>query len=207
MAPTVTVITTPTPVTTINQQPVLAPKLAVILQGGRLVLIPVNPQGDVINGTGSASASLDVQLTVGLSEVTSLARLASATNSSVAASDVDATSPGQPNPGGFEIIASLGGEGGGASQGSVGGLTSAQMTEPGLFREATVNISGCKVVYHEALAEARQQAENNTVQGSSYREFLDRGNPRVDLVRATPGPHPGDESANPAANRNSGGAP
>jgi hypothetical protein len=80
------------------------------------------------------------------------------------------------------------------------------MNDPGLFREATVNMGGFKVVYHEALAEARQQAGNNTAQGSSYREFLDTENPRVDLVRATPGPHPGDESANPAANRNSGGA-
>jgi hypothetical protein len=206
MAPTVSVITTPTPVTTINQQPVFTPELAVILQGGRLVLIPVNPQGDVSNGTGSASASLNGQLTVGLSEVTSLPRLASATNSSVAASDVGATSPGQPNPGGFEIIASLGGGGGSASPGSVGGLTSAQMTEPGLFREATVNMGGCKVVYHEALSEARQQAGNNTAQGSSYREFLDTENPRVDLVRATSGPHPGEEFANPAADRNSRGA-
>jgi hypothetical protein len=80
------------------------------------------------------------------------------------------------------------------------------MTDPGLFREATVNMGGFKVVYHEALAEAREQAENNTAQGSSYREFLDTENPQVDLVRATPGPHSGDELANPAANRNSGGA-
>ncbi len=206
LPPTVIVDTTPTPVATINQQPVLSPDLAVILQGGRLVLIPVDPQGSVINGTGSASASLDGQLTVELSEVTSLPRTASTTNSPDAASGGGATMSGQPNPGGFELVASLGGAGGGTSPGSVGGLTSAQMTDPGLFRESTVSLGKYNVIYHEALADARQQAGNNTAQGSSYREFLDTENPRVDLVRATPGPHPGDEPANPAANRNSGGA-
>jgi hypothetical protein len=201
MPSTVVVVTTPTPVTTISQQPLLTPELAVILQGDRLVLIPVNPQGDVSNEAGSASASLDGQLTVGLSEVTSLPRLASATNSPGVASGGGATSPGQPNSGGFEIIASLGGGGGGASPGGISGLTSAQMSEPGLFRESTVNMGGFKVIYHEPLAEARQQAESNTAQGSSYREFLDSENPQVNLVRAKIDRKPAD----PAGGRNPSG--
>jgi hypothetical protein len=169
-------------VTTISQQPVLTPELAVILEGGRLVLIPVNPQGDVINGAGSASASLDGQLTVGLSEVTSLPRIASGGG---------AIPTSGTNSGSFQLVTPLG----------ISGLTSAQMSEPGLFRESTVNMGGFKVIYHEPLAEARQQAESNTAQGSSYREFLDSENPRFDIVRATPRQEPGDESANPGAGR------
>jgi len=58
-------------------------------------------------------------------------------------------------------------------------------------------MGGFKVVYHEALAEARQQAGNNTAQGSSYREFLDTENPGWTSC-APLRPAPGEEFANPA---------
>jgi hypothetical protein len=169
----------------VNQQPVLTPELAVVLQNGHPVLIPVNSQGSVTDGTSSPSGSLDGQLTVELSEVTSLPRIASGGG---------AISTNGTSFGSFQLVTSLG-------SGGSGGLSSAQMSEPGLYRESTVNMGGFKVIYHEPLAEARQQAESNTAQGSSYREFLDSENPRFDIVRATPRQEPGDESANPGAGR------
>ncbi len=202
MPSTVVVATTPTPVATINQQPVAAPGLAVIILGDRLVLVAVGPQGNVIDGTSDAHASLDDTLTFALGTAAHPPGLAAGANP--AGTGGGATFPSEPNFGRFALVTSLG-ENGGASPPGPGGPPAAQLSEPGLFRESTVNMGGFKVIYHEALADARQQAENNTALGSSYHEFLDAENPRVDLVRATPSQPSGDEPASPGTGRKPNG--
>jgi hypothetical protein len=96
---------------------------------------------------------------------------------------------------GFELVSSLAGDV--VLGGSSGRLTSAQQNDPGLFRESTVNMGGFNVIYHEPLAEARQQAQSNTALGSSYREFSDSDNPQTNIVRTKIDRKPANRAASP----------
>ena len=96
---------------------------------------------------------------------------------------------------GFEVVSSVAGEI--VAGGSGGRLSSAQQNEPGLFRESMVNMGGFNVIYHEELAEARQQAQSNTALGSSYREFSDSDNPQTNIVRTKIDRKPANRAASP----------
>jgi hypothetical protein len=177
LAPTVIVGTNPETVVTVDDEPVLSEEFAVIEQGDRLVLVLVDEPDD-------ESAPVDERLTLTLHDATApvvLDRVAG----------VDSTrSANALNFGSFEPVSGPGG----ATRGGVGGGP-AQAPEPGLFRESTVNMGGFNIVYHEAVAEARTQAEGNTALGSSYREFSDAENPQVNIVRAKADPTPSDSTA------------
>jgi hypothetical protein len=109
------------------------------------------------------------------------------------------------NFGRFEFVTTLGGEAGGATGGGSSGLSPAQLADPGLFREATLNMGGYKIIYHEALADAQQQAASNTSQGSSYRLFPESETPRIDIVRGNSDPGAGSGSGQSSGSRNGGG--
>ncbi|MBC7369903.1 MAG: MBG-2 domain-containing protein, partial [Undibacterium sp.] len=183
--PTVTVGTGPVPVVTVDNRPAITTGLAVINEDGRLKLVPVNPPG------GTAVA-LDGQLAVTLGEATGLPNFQNGSNSSRSSTAGGPAAPNGPNFGNFELVPSLAG---GAGLGAGGGIGSGQANEPGLFRESTINLGGFNVVYHEAVADARQQAASNTALGSSYREFSDDDNPQVNHVRAKVDRKPADSSA------------
>mgnify|MGYP001548587937 FL=1 len=199
-APILTVATTPIPVETIGSQPVITPEFAVIIQDGRPTLVPRTSDGGTTDGAGGPSGSIDGQLAAELGEVTGLPRLPGVANFSGTAAENRPSSIGAPNFGNFQFITSL--DNGPAGGISGGGVSGAQLSEPGLYREASVNMGGYKIIYHEALADAREQAQTNTALGSSYREFLDSEHPRVDIVRATP-----DQQSGEPTNRDSGNKP
>jgi hypothetical protein len=85
-------------------------------------------------------------------------------------------------------------------------LSPAQLADPGLYREATLNMGGYKVIYHEAVVEGQQQHAGNAAEGSSYREFPDTDLPRIDIVRGGSEQSPGSKTENSSANGGRGGA-
>jgi filamentous hemagglutinin family protein len=154
--PSVNVGTTSHPVVIIDDQPVFTPDLAVVLLDDRLVLVSTD-------GPDGFSGSLGDRLMLTLGDITSPGK-----------SPTGVLSANLPNLGGFELASSSGSDSPGSSR----------LNELGLFRESSVNMGGFNVIYHEALADVRRQAESNTALGSSYREFSDSDNPQVNLVRA-----------------------
>ena len=194
-APTVTVGTLPQPVVTVNQQPLLTPTLAVVLVDGNPILVPVNAQGVILTDADGSFLSVNGSLTLTLDDAT--ARPTSITSAAVTSGSSLAgfASAGGPNFGVFEVVSSVAGEI--VAGGSGGRLSSAQQNEPGLFRESMVNMGGFNVIYHEELAEARQQAQSNTALGSSYREFSDSDNPQTNIVRTKIDRKPANRAASP----------
>ena len=178
--PTLTVGTISVPVATINDRPAITTELAVVNVDGRLVLIP-------ISSPAGTSFSLDGQLAVTLGEATGLPNFQHGANAARSFTAGGPAAPNGPNFGNFEPVPARAGGGEGIGAG--------QANEPGLFRESALNLGGFNVVYHEAVADARQQAESNTALGSSYREFSDDDNPQVNHVRAKVDRKPADSSA------------
>jgi filamentous hemagglutinin family protein len=137
-------------------------------------------------GTGSASDRIDQRLAITLDQ-------AVIPPDEISFMDItsfgDNSSLGALNFGSFEWVSTVSGDF--AAGGLGGGSLSARMNEEGVYRETLVGQGGYNVIYHEALAEARQQAVGNTALGSSYREFSDSDNPQVNLVRTKMGRKPG----------------
>jgi len=173
--PTVTLSgTTPTPVITIGQQPILTSDLAVIDVDNHLSLVPVNPAGDILVSTSSPSTSVDAQLNTTLAE-TETASPPPASGVSAPAFQgnlADVSLDSTPNFGAFEPAS------GSEGQGAV------RSADPGLFRESSLKSAGFNVIYHEPLSSAQRQDAANTALGSSYREFSDSDNPQVTIVRS-----------------------
>lgn len=170
-------------------------------------MLTVTPPATVVGGPGTPATSESPalgQLTLGLNEASSLTRFS---NLTTLPDFVSLGSASAPNFGRFELVTTLGGDPGGGIGGGGGGTNLAGLNEPGLYREASLDQGGFKVIYHEPLSEAREQAKNNRALGSSYREFLDTEVPRVDVVRAGSEQTPGEEAGNSAAGRNQGTTP
>ena len=139
----------------------------------------------VVDTTPLPASTVTQQLTNTLGDATSLPAFAIDTVASRGAATDGASSMNTPNFGAFDLVTTFGnGAGGGGSGGGGAGFSAAQLNEPGLYRESTVSMGGFNVVYHEAIADVREQAASNTALGSSYREFSDADNPQVNLVRA-----------------------
>ena len=162
---------------------------------GNPILVPVNAQGVILTDADGSFLSVNGSLTLTLDDAT--ARPTSITSAAVTSGSSLAgfASAGGPNFGVFEVVSSVAGEI--VAGGSGGRLSSAQQNEPGLFRESMVNMGGFNVIYHEELAEARQQAQSNTALGSSYREFSDSDNPQTNIVRTKIDRKPANRAASP----------
>jgi filamentous hemagglutinin family protein len=193
--PSIVIGGTPLPVTTVNQQPAITSTLAVIKVGDRLTLLPL--------AGADSSGSLDGKLAVTLAQATNIPRFELSTTASSSRTNLVSSAPGRPNFGGFELIPALAGRGpGGGTSNDAGKFGAAELNEPGLYRESSVNMGGFNVIYHEPVAEARQQAQSNTALGSSYREFSEEDHPQLNIVRAKTERKP----AGAAAGGSAGGA-
>jgi hypothetical protein len=179
-APTVPIDSVPTPVVTIDHQPVTTDDLAVVTIGDRPTLVNIS-NDEAGTAATSPSATVDGQMTVELGKITNPPDATGLTGPRAPGEISTATST--PNFGRFELVAALGSDRGAGAMGSAGGLSPAQLADPGLYREATVNHGGYRIIYHEPLGESQQAAASNAAQGSSYREFPPTEVPRVDVVR------------------------
>jgi len=179
---TVTVGVTPEPVVTVGQVPVVTSNFAVVDLDNRLVLVPVNSQGGIVQNANNTPASVDGNLTLSLDDVAGRTSPAAKTVVAGGTSPAGFSLAGGSNLGSYELVGSLSGD---TVLGGSGGRLSAQdQNDPGLYRESKVSMGGFNVIYHEELGEARRQNRSNTALGSSYREFSDSDNPQVIVVRA-----------------------
>jgi hypothetical protein len=162
------------PVVVIDGAPLLTSEFAVVERNGLPVFVSVSDAGETVS-------SPDDELVITLSEVTNPPSFVDRPNGLGGLSG--------PGFGSFELVTSL----------DSGRPDATQASEPGLFRESSVNMGGFNVVYHEALDDARQQEVDNTALGSSYREFSDSDNPQVNLVRTKVERKPGESTAGPSS--------
>lgn len=175
LRPTVSVNGSDLPVTFVDGVPVQNTNFAVVDQGGHTNLVSL---------TGDYTLPPDERLTLTLSEASDLPALNDGAGmQSLAFGRLGA----ETNFGGFEPV-----EGGGGT---------ARATDPGLFRESSVGQGGFNIIYHEAVADEREQRRGNDALGSSYREFSDSDNPQINLVRSKVERKPGDTAPGDRPNR------
>ncbi len=177
-----TVGVTSEPVVTVGQVPVVTSNFAVVDLDNRLVLVPVDSQGGIVQNANNTPDSVDGSLTLSLDAVPGRTSPAEKTVVTGGTSPAGFALVGGANLGSYELVGPLSGD---TVLGGSGSRLSAQdQNDPGLYRESKVSMGGFNVIYHEELGEARRQNRSNTALGSSYREFSDSDNPQVIVVRA-----------------------